>query len=478
MKMKNILIIIAAIAVVGLSACKDLTELNVDQKRPSTVSSASLITNAEKQLVDRMTSTNVNNNTFRLWAEFWAQTQYPDESNFELTERNANGRLWNTLYVSVIGNLREAKKVNDNELFTDAQKKSQDAIADVLEVYSWHILVDVFGAVPYTNAFTDELTPAYDKGDFIYGEISRKLDDAIANLGTDSGLGSSDIIYGGNTSAWKKFANSLKLRMAMRLADGANMTDAKRMAEEAFASGVILSNADNCSLAYLSAPPNTNPLWVDLVQSGRNDFIASNTLIDHMTSLSDPRIGQYFEDNLGAGTYLGGTFGSGNGYVNFSHITPTLKDPEFPGTLMNAAEVHFLLADAAERGFSVGGTPEEHYNAGIKASFEEWGLTEADADAYIATAPVAYSTAAGTWKEKIGMQKWLALYNRGFEAWSTYRLYDAPVMNIAADAGITPPPRWIFPNTEYSLNKANLEAAAAEMSNGDSPQSKVFWDLH
>ncbi len=475
MKMKNLIIILAAIAVVGLSACKDLTELNVDKKRPSIVSSASLISNAQKVLVDRMTSTNVNNNSFRLWAEFWAQTQYPDESNFELTERNINGRLWNTLYVNVIGNLREAKRINSTEPGTDTEKAAQAAIADVLEVYAWHILVDVFGSAPYTAAFSEELTPKYDTGDFIYGEISKQLDNAIANLGNDSGLGTADLIYGGDSAAWKRFANSLKLRMGIRLADGANVSEGQRMVEEAFASGVILSNDQNVNFNYLSSPPNTNPLWVDLVQSGRNDFVGSNTLIDYMNNLNDPRIGKYFEDNLGAGVYEGGVFGSGNSFAGFSHVSPTIKDPEFPGSLFNAAEVHFLLADAAERGFNVAGNAEAHYNMGVTASFLEWGLDEAAATTYLGTSDVAYSSAPGTWKEKIAMQKWLALYNRGFEAWSTYRLYDAPVMNVAADAEMTPPSRWIFPNTEYSLNEVNLKAAAATLG-GDSPTTKVFWD--
>ena len=103
-----------------------------------------------------------------------------------------------------------------------------------------------------------------------------------------------------------------------------------------------------------------------------------------------------------------------------------MLEPDLPGTLISYAEVEFLLAEAAARGYDVGGTAESHYNAGIEASMDEWGVTDATAiSTYLADADVAYTTASGDWKQKIGVQKWIAMYNLPFEGWTAYRLLDS-----------------------------------------------------
>ncbi|WP_282133865.1 SusD/RagB family nutrient-binding outer membrane lipoprotein, partial [Cellulophaga baltica] len=164
-------------------------------------------------------------------------------------------------------------------------------------------------------------------------------------------------------------------------------------------------NADNAEVEYQSATPNTNPVWVDLVQSGRSDFVIANTLVDFMNDLEDPRRAYYFDQNLGDDVYVGGPYGDNNTYTSYTHVGAPMLDPENPASLIDYAEVSFYLADAAER--SISGTPadaESFYNAGITASFDFWGVPNV-AD-YLANPNVAYTTAPGTWKEKIGNQLW------------------------------------------------------------------------
>lgn len=478
--MRKLLILGATL--LTLTACQDLTELNKDIKNPETVPAGSLFANATVTLMDFMTSPSVNTNNFRLWAQQWAQTTYADESNYELVERNVNGAAWNTLYAEVIRDARDAAAfIEADELLSAEAKANQLAMCEVIEVFAFHVLVDIFGDIPYMEAFGDDVTPGYDDDAGIYLAIADRLDVAINTLGGDNGFGSADLIYGGNADSWKMFANSLKLRMAIRLAD-TNSAKAKSMAEAAVASGVFTANSDNFMIGYLSATPHTNPLWVTLVQSGRSDYIATSTMIDPMTTLNDPRLPLYYEDEVALDTmgnvgYLGGVYGDNNNYNAFSHPGALQKDPTFAGTLMGYSEVAFLLADAAERGFNVGGDAESFYNAGVTASILEWGGSPADADTYIAQADVAYGTAAGDWKQKIGTQKWLALYDKGFEAWSSYRMYDYPVLPIAAQAQIPTPTRYTYPVTEYSLNGAAVEAAAAAIG-GDLKATKVFWDAN
>jgi len=486
--MKKILIV-ALMSVFVITACEPLTDLNENVKDPVIVPPGPLFANSTIALFDFMTSTNVNVNNLRLWSQYWAQTTYPDESNYELVERNVNGRAWNTLYATVIRDVKEARTIIEADPIMVAEEKQvQSAIMEVVEVLTFHVLVDIFGDIPYTEALNinADATPAYDKDLSIYMDLINRLDAAINNLSGANSLGDYDLIYGGDTESWKKFANSLKLRMGIRVADYNNDLG-KRMAEEATASGVFTSSSDDFEVAYQDTPPNTNPLWESLIQSGRSDFVAANTLVDVMNTLNDPRKYIYFKDNMteqvimGTDTtevvaLIGGIYGDANAYAGNSHPGAILEDPTFTGTIMDFTEVSFLLADAVERGYNVGGTAEEHYNAGITSSILEWGGSQSEADDYLAQADVAYSSASGTWKEKIAMQKWLAMYNRGFEGWSTYRMYDAPTMNVAAGAGTTPPYRYTYPITEFSLNGDNVQAAASSMG-GDDLFSRIFWDM-
>jgi hypothetical protein len=274
-----------------------------------------------------------------------------------------------------------------------------------------------------------------------------------------------------------KFAYSLKLKMGMLLADiPAEAVFAKATVEDA-ASHVFTSNADNASITYLSAQPNTNPIYTDLVASGRHDFIPTSTIVDTMNLLNDPRRPFYFTLAPDTNTYIGGENGASNDYTAYSHVSDMIQLPTFEGTILDYAEVEFLLAEACEHTFAVGGTAESHYNAAITASITYWGGTVANATTYLAQASVAYTTAYGTWRQKIGLQKWIALYNRGFESWTSWRVYDYPVLPIPVDAVSDLPVRYTYPIAEQTLNGANYAAAAAAIG-GDDVTTKLFWDIY
>lgn len=478
MKLKHLIYIVALIFT--FSACTDnFVEWNTDTKNPSSVSAGSMFANSTVTLFDFMSSTNVNVNNFRLYAQQWAQTTYPDESNYELVERSIPRRAWNDLYAGVIKDAKEAAILAADDANSSAgQIASQAAVCEIVEIFATSVLVDLFGDIPYSEAFDAEnIIPKYDDDAAIYDDLASRLDAAIGNLGTDMGsFASADLIYGGDTGAWAKFANSLKLRMAVRMGD-VNPSKAQAMAESA-ASGVFSSSADDCDIQYESSTPNTNPLWESLVQSGRSDFICANTFADHLNGLNDPRRDEFFKDLDAYGDLLGGIYGSSNSYAGFSHAGTAQLDPTLPGTILDYTEVAFLLADANERGWNVGGDAETWYNIGITNSImTDWGGSQADVDAYLAQADVAYSSAPGTWKEKIGMQKWIAMYNRGFEAWTSYRMYDAPTLNIPLNAGVDVITRYTYPVTEYSLNEASV-TAAGDAIGGDAISTKVFWDAN
>ncbi|MEQ3796437.1 SusD/RagB family nutrient-binding outer membrane lipoprotein, partial [Flavobacteriaceae bacterium MJ-SS4] len=279
--------------------------------------------------------------------------------------------------------------------------------------------------------------------------------------------------YGSDMSLWKMAANSLKLRMAMRIADS-NPSVSKQMAEAAAGAGVITDNADNFSITYESASPNTNPVWRTLVESGRDDFVAANTLVDAMNDLDDPRRDFYFE--LHEGAYSGGIYGSANASSGFSALSDELKDPALPGNFITASEVHFLLAEASARGYSVGGTAAGHYNMGIAQSIMEWGGDQTMIDTYMANPDVAFATAPGNDMQKIAMQKWIAMFNNGMEGWTTVRLFDYPILN-AIETGEAMPVRFLYPQDEPQLNGESYAAGAAAIG-GDLKSTKLFFDVN
>ena len=476
--MKKIIYLVMMAASV-LACSDDLSDVNFDTKSPTEVSADVLFSNATKNLFDHMVSTNVNVGIFKMVAQYWTETTYTDEANYDLITRNINGRHWNVLYSEVLKDLDESKRILTefpDASMDEAQIQNQIAMISVLEVFAWHVLVDTFGDIPYSEALDSENSiPVYDDDAAIYADLVTRLDAAIAQLTPGAGgFGAADYIYEGDAEGWLKFANSLKLRLAMRYA-GVDDSKAATMASEAISAGVFTSNADNATIQYLASAPNTNPIWEDLVQSGRADFVAANTIVDAMNALNDPRRDEYFAQNMGEGVYIGGVYGAnGNTHSNSTIYSPLFEDPTLEGVILDYAEVEFLIAEAASRGY-VALSAEEHYENAVTASILYWYGTEAQAAAYLAQPSVAFS--AANWEQRIGVQKWIALYNRGFEAWSSWRKLDVPNLAIAGQSGLPVPLRFTYPVTEATLNGQNYSAAGTAIG-GDELDTPVFWDVN
>jgi hypothetical protein len=476
---KPLLLALSALALT--TSCVDsLDDYNVDPKR-ATVGSApgyTFVSNAERNLVRTITSSSVNLNPFRFYVQYWAATDYPQESRYDINTRNINGGYWNALYRDVLRDLEEAKtNIAADKLLTDKVKANQIACAEVLEIFTWATLVETFGNVPYTQALNiDNPLPAYDDQATVYADLIKRLDTVIGQLDpTSEGLGDADLINGGDMDQWIKFAYSLKLRMGLTVAD-VNDAQARTMVA-ATVGKVLASNDDNINLEFDATYPNTNPLYEDLVRSGRADFVGTSFFINQLKALSDPRLNDYFRlpTLSGATDYVGGTYGSSNTYRNFSSPGAQLRQQTLPGVVISYSQVEFMLAEAAARGY-ITGSVAEHYNAAITASIEEWGGTPAEATAYLAQPGVAYATAPGaTYREKIGAQKWIALYNQPTEAYKEWRRLDTPKLTKPTTANSEIPLRLPYPIAEQNVNTANYNTAAAAIG-GDLVTTKLFWD--
>jgi len=264
------------------------------------------------------------------------------------------------------------------------------------------------------------------------------------------------------------------------LADVDN-TKAKSTVESAVIGGVFTAAADYARFPYMASSPNNNPISTNLnaAFTSREDFVVAATLVDTMNAFNDPRRPFYFTQ-VGA-AYIGGKYGFPNAYASFSHPSAKIIAPAFEAVMLDLVEVEFFLAEAVERGYTVGGTAESHYNAAITASIVYWGGTAAEATTYLAQPAVAYATATGTYKQKIGRQKWIAMNNRGWDEWVEWRRLNSPTLLPPSGPSIPNelfiPARMVFPISEQTVNTAQWQTAAAKYGT-DSPNSKIFWDVN
>lgn len=500
--MRKLLLPIIAFALVLSSCTDDLTSLNEDPKGATDVPADPLFSNALVSLGTLNTSVDYNTNMFMFMSQYWAATTYADESQYDLTGRSIPSSYWSEIYRDVLNDLKESSNlVAEDELIPGSQKTVMQAQIEVMQVMAYHQLVSVFGDIPYSEALDAENpSPAYDDDATIYSDLMSRLNTAISDLNSGgSGFSATaDVLYGGNVGAWVKFANSLKMRMAIQLSDvdpGAAQT-----AIEAASPNAFQSLGEQLTLQFQSAQPHTNPVWEDVISTGRNDFVASNTLINMMNSMDDPRRPVLFTQV--EGDYVGGTYGVSNDYVGYSHIQGPLIQPSFEGVLLSYEEVEFIRAEAAARGWNVSGTAEQHYMDAIAADMNYWSeaaqsggiweegqeptAAEKEIDSgeiatYVANNPYPTAGSLQDQLKAIAEQKWVAQYmNSNLQAWNDWRRLDHPTWFVAADnpnADVEDdiPVRFIYPVDEQNLNQSNWEAAASAIG-GDETSTHLFWD--
>ncbi|NAW51936.1 SusD/RagB family nutrient-binding outer membrane lipoprotein [Elizabethkingia argentiflava] len=467
---------------ISISCESDITRLNEDQKNPNHTDYTYLLTNAEIEIANQMSTTSVNYNIMRTFTQQITETEYLDESRYNLFKRRVPDNTWNKLNYG-LNSLALAKEgVRKDGKIDEITKKNKILTIEALEAYIYSVLVDTYGDVPYSESTQIDKTntPKYDDAFTIYKSLIKKCDDIYNGIDiSKSGFTNGDLIFKGNLLSVKKFAATLKLRLGINLADVDNVL-AKNTVESAYKQGVILLNSDNLGIKFDKSGLFTSPIFQEVVQSGRNDWVAANTLVDVLNQKSDPRREKFFTSVSGDKekfVAIGGEYGKGNLYSNFSHIHPSILVADYKYNLFEAAENLFILAEAAERGYSVGGTASSYFKKGIQESMESWGVNSEDAKKYIAAND--YAGLSGTWKQKIGNEAWIATYNRGLEAWTFSRRLD--FRNFVPPAQNPLPTRLYYPIKESSVNRLNRDAAVVKQwgsVSNDVQSSKIFWDKY
>lgn len=469
-----------------LYSCDNLEGLNDDTKAYVTPVPEALMSSAQEQYAIFLNNSSVNRNNFRLYAQQWSEVAYPDESRYDMDSRLLGNSNWVLLYRDVLKDLIDAQnKITAAPAAGDQAivvKQNKLAIIEIQIVQVYQTLVDLYGNVPYSEAIkTGVLQPKYDDGLTIYKDLASRLTLAISKLDlTQASFGKADLVYGGNVASWKKYANSIQIRLGMQLSD-VDPVLAKTLVETAYTSGAMTSNSDNAIFQYTSVKPHFNPNYESF--KSRADYSISSLFTTALNDLTDPRRDFYFDPaSKKGGVYVGAPYGFKADIQTVSIFNKALKEINFKGDLFDYAETSFLLADAANRGWAVGSPASTHYTNGITASMKYWGVADADITAYLAQPNVAFATATGSnAKERIAYQMWIAYYNRGFEAWTAYRRLDfpklvAPSTAVPAAEGKVPV-RMVYSHLAPSTNGANYAAASSAIG-GDKMTTKLFWDKY
>ena len=482
---------IVAIAV-GVAACGDITSLNQNPNDPEDVPASTIFTNAARSSVSRWLGTAYDLRGTEFVAQHFGEAQYPDEDRYSRLTGGSTDTWFTGPYTSELEDLRKVIQKG-----RDASQPGVYAPAVVLQTWGFSYLTDTWGDIPYSEALLGDTvdatsTPAYDPQQQIYDGMFAALQDATTALTGASGeLGSADPIFGGSPVGWQKFANSLRARLALRIV---NVDPAKASSEltAAFTApgGVIQTNADNAQLAWPGDGVYNNP-WSDNFK-GRDDHRMSQTLMNIIVPLEDPRVAIFAmpvegttDEYVGMPNGLTGpqeylTTASRPGAIFYPGLTTVGtfggSGGSQPSYLMTAAEVLFIKAEAAERGLG-GLNPGQaagFYDAAIRASMEQWGAT--GVDAYLARSEVAYKGGTAGLKQ-IGVQRWIALYSDGGQAWAEWRRTCQPETVRPGPAAITDevPRRFQYGPAEYAANRDQVDAAAARMG-GNEFETRMWWD--
>jgi hypothetical protein len=386
-----------------------------------------------------------------------------------------------------------------------------NAMAKVWRVEMYHRMSDYFGPIIYSQFGNGKTTVAYDAQADIYHSFFKTLDTAVQVLKQNTGsnaFGGNDQVYSGNADKWYRFANSLRLRLAMRISYVEPLL-AQAEAEKAVTAGVITNNSDNASVLSTVNSINWLSIWTYI-----DEFRMSATMQSVLTGFNDPRIGEYYGPAKVGGGYAGvrnglpavekgGSLNAEHSFVSSKYLPIARGGANLPNRLMSAAEVYFLRAEGALRGWNMGGSDLDLYNSGIQMSLSErTTVPQAQIDAYInsTNTPVAindkwntpamsdiavkYET-AGSFERKLEQiitQKWIALYPDGWEAWSERRRTGYPrgypVINslnplVPKDSIMR---RLTFTSGEISNNKTAVDNARTLLKGPDANNTKLWWD--
>ena len=511
-----------------LSSCdNDLVEINENPNNPSVAPTSAIFNGASRYLMQNIRDTWWSARMSLPWMQYVAQLNYTEEDKYQYRD-NQTTNYWIAIYRANLNFKDIIQRCEDPKSSAQMAQygnlKNQIAVSRIMMAFAYDELVTHFGDIPYWSyggklnpdfqalQIDDYPAPKYVSQETVYADLLKELSEAADQLVLDEKVFTEgDNIYNGDATKWKKFANSLRLRIANRVKD--KLPSAKTHITEAIKGGVFTSNDDNAIQAFGTTSAEGSPFWASYFTGDkRTDFAMNNQFIKLLKGQSDknygidPRLQVFaapkglrvdqvypasYKDSNDINDYVGMPYGlpaemleANQDSENLSFASKNVMKPDFGEVLMEYAEVQFILSE-------LNGWNQTNYTAGVQASMDRWGVEKSKSAAYIATLPVAN-------QENVITQKYIALFMQGTEAWNEYRRTGFPnggvlllpgksTKDINGDTYIFEPlmsgnvevkdlpARVRYPITQATLNETNYNAAKAKLSNGDEIDSKLFF---
>lgn len=468
----KILSAIAVMALILVSSCtKNFEEVNTNPNTPDQAPMTNVLAYVIQNLSTRFGTTEME-----YPAAFIGHVTKGTYTDVTTYNGSPSSSVWSGSYRTI--------STNANLILERAEAEgnaNMQAAVMVLKAYALQMVVDAYGPAPYFEAgLGDEglIHPAFDMEETIYTDMMLQLDLANAMFSEDvldGILGGGDMLYGGDIMQWKKFCNSLHLRMAIRISNIDETTASAEIAKilgDPVSYPIFESNDDNAFLAYPGTEDWVEP-WTARHSSIGDDRMAK-PLVDTMLNLEDPRLAHY-ADTIPGGIYVGLEVGersagsSAESYLNDFFVNNAAGSIYF----LSYAEIELIKAEAAARGF-VSASAQDAYEAAITASCQLYDIDPDSITVYLNVPGVLWEGNT----EQIYIQKWISLFHQSWEAWAEMRRTDIPLIGPAANTTKTghtrAPFRFPYPDSEMNLNSANIPAHVIELDYYWGYQ--VWWD--
>ncbi len=482
-----------ALGTLMLGGCKKFLDVNQNPNIANDPGIENVLPSAQVEIAHVLGNNFQVNGSF--WAQYWTQSplanQYKQYDQYQPSTDNYN-RAWATLYDGALSDLQYVYNTASGK-----SNKNYMAIARLMSAYTFQLITDAWGDVPFTEALKglEEnggiTAPKYDAQALIYDSILSQINEAIALIDVNSDVhpGADDLVYGGDMSHWLEFAYTLKLKTALRLSEASPTKAAALIAEiEAdpnFAGFISDANGD-AKITFSTAGGSENPLYSEIVGVGRTqNLFASSTCVDSMNANSDPRVFVFYKPLANGavvgnkqGDYNNATSASGKSLVSFTvgGEAANANSAAAPVRFLSTSESLLLQAEASARGWLSGGEDSLLFSEAIDASFDAYGITDATEISYYKDSTYwGVYPIAGTTSDKVRhivTQKWFSMCgNQGFEAWTEQRRTGYPdflIISVNSLIGTKLPARFVYPTQEINLN--------ASFPGLKTVDTKVWWD--
>jgi len=468
----------------AVSCTEDWTEMNINPNQPSVVPASNIFGAGLTLVAGQLFGERIGIYYTGTWS---GQLAAIGAGDYEFRVDINNGQ-WDNLFrgMAYFEDARvNALREGNNNLA---------AVSLIMKAFTAQQVSDMWGDIPYSEAFRLKeegiLNPVFDSHEKVYTQILSELAEANNMLAAGAGtLGVGDFMYAGDINKWKKFANSLRLRVAMRMsivAPQAATTVLSQVLGNPSANPVFEVNADNAYLRWPGIATNNREPWqarLGVPTNKQDQYRTNHDLISRLVEMEDPRLSRYADKNQ-LGIYNGYKMGIGqtgfpmNNNQGVSHIGNRFGyDDRGFSPFMHAAQVWFIKAEAYERGLVAGGNAREAFERGITISMLDNGVAQADIEKYLQRSGVAWGSGTTPNLEKIRLQNWIGLYKQSVEAWSENRRTDVPkLVNVSNDYASNhnrPPFRMSYPANEIAFNESYPNTVKqVDIFYGD----QIWWD--